>query len=290
MADELHGDAGKEFLDDGCPAIIDGAGVVRKLGALPEPVGLKSDFTLFEDAFPLLSDDEIRGAIANGPKNGRDYFDESWICNQQQFGSCNGWASAKALEATRERKGLPRVKLSGSSVYARVNGGRDNGSIPEEAVAAMQKFGAVPEGPSRVNEIFMSQYTAADWEEAARYKAGECYITRDRQAFLTGIALGFDAVVAVHAGNRYMRVDGDGVAGADVGGGNHAVRIDGAKVLGDRILLDSPGSWDVTYGTRGRCYLTWEQHLARCVGNFRFYLVRTAAEDPRGQQVPTIKE
>lgn len=278
------------FEYEGCPAILDDAGVIRKLGAIAPPEGLKSSFTLFEDAFPLLTDDELRDLFANGPKSGRAFFDESWICNQANFGSCAGWASAKALEAARERKGLARVKLSGSSVYARCNGGRDAGSIPEECMVAMQRFGVVPEGPSRVNEIYMSQYTASDWAEAARFKAGECYTTRSKQAFLSGIALGFDGVVAVHAGSRYMRVDGDGVAGADGGRGNHAVRVDGGKLLGNRILLDSPGSWDVTYGVRGRCYLEWERHLAGTVGTFAFYLVRTAADDPNGQNPPTVKE
>lgn len=277
--------------DDDLPTIIDeAAGIERKLGAVEPPPGLQSSFTLFEDAVPLLTDDQIRDVFANGPKSGRDVFDESWICDQKQFGSCNGWASAKALEAARHRRGLPRVKLSGSSVYARVNGGRDNGSVPEHAVAAMQTYGAVPEGPSRVDEIFMRHYTEADWQEALRYRAGECYITRSRQAFLSGIALGFDGVVAVHAGNRYMRVDGDGVAGSDSGRGNHAVRIDGGKVLGSTILLDSPGSWNVTYGVRGRAFLTWERHLAGTVGTFAFYLIRTAQDDPQGSNPPAVKE
>lgn len=269
-----------------CPTIIDGAGIVRKLGAIEPPPGLKSAFPLFEDAVPLLTDDEIRDLFANGPKSGRVYFDDSWIADQGQFGSCNGWASAKALEAARERKGLPRVKLSGSSVYARINGGRDNGSIPEEAVAAMQTYGVVPEGPSRVDEIYMSQYSAADWQEALRYRAGECYVTRSRQAFLSGIALGFDGVVAVHAGNRYMNVDADGVAGSDSGRGNHAVRIDGGKVLGSRILLDQPGSWNLGYGIRGRAYLEWERHLAQTSQAFAFYLIRSAADDPSGTAPP----
>lgn len=277
-------------MSDELEIIVDEAGNVRKLGALPPPEGLKSSFTLFEDAVPLLTDDQIRDVFANGPKSGRDVFDESWICDQKQFGSCAGWASAKALEAARHRRGLDRVKLSGSSVYARVNGGRDNGSVPEHAMDAMQTYGAVPEGPSRVDEIYMRHYSEDDWREALRYRAGECYTTRSRQAFLSGIALGFDGVVAVHAGNRYMRVDGDGVAGADSGRGNHAVRVDGGKVLGNRILLDSPGSWNVTYGVRGRAYLEWERHLAGTAGTFAFYLIRTAQDDPQGANPPKVQE
>lgn len=278
-------------MNDELPTIIDAAGIERKLGAIEPPPGLQSAFTLFEDWVPLLTDDQIRDIFANGPKTGRDVFDESWICNQRQFGSCNGWASAKALEAALYRKGIrPRVPLSGSSVYARVNGGRDNGSVPEHAMVAMQTYGAVPEGPSRVDEIFMRHYSEDDWRTALRYRAGECYTTRSRQAFLSGIALGFDGVVAVHAGNRFMRVDSDGVAGADSGRGNHAVRVDGGRVLGNRILLDSPGSWDVTYGVRGRAFLEWERHLAQPSGTFAFYLIRTAADDPQGTTPPEVSE
>ncbi len=287
----LHEKAGKELVLDECPAIIDGIGEPRKLGAIPSP-GLKSAFPLLEDAVPIMSDDEIRNLLKSGkrPKSGRHQFGSDWIKDQSSYGSCAGWASASALERARVRKRLPWVKLSGSSVYAQVNGGRDNGSIPEEAMVAMQNRGAVPIGPSRVDEIYMSNYSASDWAEAARYKAGECYATRDLQAFFTGIALGFDGVVAVHAGSRFMRMDGNGVAGVDNGGGNHAVCVDDIDMLSDgTLVLDDPNSWGLSFGVNGRAYLT-KKHFAQTIQNFAFYLVRTANDDPQGSNPPSISE
>lgn len=291
MSQHIHDDAGTELIDDDCPAIIDGSGLVRKLGAVIEE-GLVSSFPVFEDALPLLSDDEIKEYITSGrkPKSGRHVFGTDWIADQKQFGSCAGWASAKALERARFRKGLERVKLSGSSVYAQVNGGRDNGSVPEHAMKAMQERGVVPEGPSAVNEIYMRHYSETDWKIASRYRAAECYTTRDRQALLTGVALGFDAVVAVMAGSRFMRLNGDGIAGSDAGRGNHAVLIDDVDIVADELVFDMANSWNVTYGENGRAYLTWDRHFRGTVGTFAFYLVRTATDDPQGDNPPDVKE
>ena len=288
MSDELHGDAGTELDHEGCPAIIDGSGQIRKLGAILVP-GLRSSFPVFEDKFPRMTDDEIKAYIVNGrPKSGRHEFDSSWIADQGQFGSCNGWASAKALERARVRKGLPRVRLSGSSVYAMVNGGRDNGSIPEEAMTAMQSRGAVPESISSVNEIYERNYSAADWAEAKKYLAGECYATHDRQAYLTGLAMGFDGVIALQAGNNFMRLDSDGIAGHDSGPGNHANCNDDILLIGDKIVIDDANSWNKSYGTQGRAYITWESHLAQPSKSFAFFLIRTASDSPDGTNPPVV--
>jgi predicted nucleic acid-binding protein len=292
MNNPLHGDAGKELIFEDTPSIIDADGAVRKLGALVPNLTLASSLPLFEDAsgVPLLTDDQIKDYIVNGgkPRTGRTVFGDDWICNQAQFGSCNGWASACALERARMRRGLKRVKLSGSSVYSRVNGGRDNGSIPEDAMVAMQKYGAVPLERGPANKIYANQYTAADWAEGARYRADECFTTQSRQALLTAVVLGFDAVVAVHAGNNYMRLDSEGVAYGDNGPGNHAILYDDLVLTQSGLLaFDHAGSWGLNgYGVRGRAFHTWERHLVQPVRNFRFYLIRSTKDDPQEPNPP----
>jgi len=277
------------FMHEGCPAIVDAGGTVRKLGAIPPSPLLASAFPLFEDAVPLLTDDQLRAFCAGKPKSGRHRFGDDWIKDQGQYGSCNGFASAAALERARVRRGLPRVRLSGASVYSCVNGGRDQGSIPEDAMRSMQDKGAVPEDRGPPSKIYPSQYSAADWAEGARFKSGECYTTRSRQALYTGLALGYDGVIAVHAGNNFMRLGTNGIAGGDSGPGNHAVLVDDLDVLADGlIVMDFANSWNLSYGQRGRAYLTFERHCAQPAGYFAFYLIRSTADDPQGDNPPIV--
>lgn len=87
-----------------------------------------------------------------------------------------------------------------------------------------------------------------------------------------------------------MRMNGDGVAGVDGGPGNHAVCVDDIDMLNDgTLILDDPNSWDLSYGVRGRAYLLRE-HFRQPIQNFAFYLVRTALDDPNGNNPPAIKE
>ena len=135
MNNPLHDDAGKELIFDDTPSIYDAEGNPRKLGALIPDLTLSASFPLFEDSagVPLLTDDQIKDYIVNGgkPRSGRVVFGDDWVRNQGQYGSCNGWASACALERARVRRGLKRVQLSGSSVYSRVNGGRITAASPK---------------------------------------------------------------------------------------------------------------------------------------------------------------
>lgn len=289
---DLHPDTGVETFLESCVAIIDAAGVPRKLGALIDPDTTRvSAFPVFEESgVRIMTDDELRSYCLSGgkPKSGRHVFGDDWCKDQKNYNSCAGWASSAALERARVRRHLPRVRLSGSSIYALCNGNRDAGSVPEEVMRAMQNYGCVPEELGPIGKIYARQYSDADWAEGARYKADECYVTRDRQAFLTGLALGFDGVAAVHVARNYFTLDGRGVAYGDQGRGNHAILYDDLDVLGDgTLVMDHMGSWGLGgYGKKGRAYHTWERHLATPKNYFAYYLIRSTKDDPRDTNKP----
>ena len=56
------------------------------------------------------------------------------IKDQNGIGACNAFATINCLEACRRGRGLPDVTLSPGDLYSRINGGRDNGSLPEDAL------------------------------------------------------------------------------------------------------------------------------------------------------------
>jgi hypothetical protein len=260
--------------------IIDDSGVVRKLGLLaPEP-GFVSSFPLFSSAVAVWPESDVRAMARSGLMDGRKKFDDSWIKNQRDKGSCAGFAAASALSRARVARGLERVDLSGAYLYSLVNRGRDQGSLLDEGMMALQSRGVATEATVPWDRIFPSQYDRVKADaEAAKYKGFECYQTRSRAELYAGVAMGYFGVVAVHVGNNFMRVDRNTmIAGADNGIGNHAVLVDGIATEGDEIVLTAANSWDLTWGVRGRMNLTWERHLAQPNRHHPYYLIRSTTD------------
>lgn len=248
---------------------------------LQTPLSLMTAFPLYEDAGPMLTDSQIEEAAKSGTCRGSTRFDSSWIGNQRNHGSCNGFAGAKALQRARVRRGLPRVNLSGAYLYSLINGGRDNGSMLDDGMAAIQSRGVATEETVPWNKIYPGQYDRAKADaEAATNKAFECYAVRTRGALFSALASGFDCVVAVHADNGFMQVDADGVAGGGNGPGNHAVGADGLfwSARRGRPVADGFNSWDVSYGVQGRMGLDWNAHFAPTTVHHLFYAIRSTTD------------
>lgn len=269
--------------------IIDDAGVDRMLGTLV-PAAPPSGFKLYADSGkPMFTLDTIRKFGTENDTKGRSRFDSSWIMDQRSHGSCNGYAGASALSRARVRRMLPRVDLSGAYLYSLINGGRDDGSMLDDGMREVQNGLATRETVGW-DAIYPSRYDRAKAKaEAARFKAHECYQLRTQEELFSALMADFDCVVAVHVGNSFMRLDGDGVCGGDRGPGNHAVCVDGFTVLRDGTLCaDLANSWNLTFGDQGRGWLTWSRHFAQTVGPHGFYAIRSASDDPEGDNPPDI--
>jgi hypothetical protein len=262
--------------------ILDG----RRVGTgLLLPADLSTAFPLYADRGPMLSPDEIVAVAKARPKGGLKRFDASWIKNQRDYGSCQGFASAAAVSRARVRRGLTRVDLSGAYAYSLVNGGRDRGSSLEDGMLACQR-GYATEATVPWDAVFRSRYDTAKADaEAARFKAFEVYAASTEEELFSGLALDFDAVVAVHADNGFMRLDGRGVALGGNGPGNHAVGADDLWWDGE-LIAAGYNSWSTSYGDEGRMGLTWSRHFRNTARYSRFYLIRSTSDDPQDPNNP----
>lgn len=267
--------------------IIDQSGVPRLLGTLLPVPGFVSSLPVFSEKVDLLSEAQIVEMARSGLVDGRKKFDESWIKDQRSHGSCNGFAGADALAKARVKRGLQRVDLSGAYLYSLINWGRDGGSLLDDGMRVMQTNGVATADTVKWNQIYPSQYDKAKADaEAAKHKGFECYQARSRGELLTGLALGFTGVVAVHAGNNFMRVDPNTmIAGADSGPGNHAVSVDGLAFDGGGLVATGVNSWNLSYGVKGRMNLVWERHFAQTTQWHPFYLIRSTSDG--GDSFPT---
>lgn len=269
------------FVDDSVPMIRDKTGEVRKLGTLANPAGFVQFAPSFASAQKPFTKQEIIAFLAEGQPMGRDLFGPELIANQRSHGSCQGYATARCLTRARmrNRQGDP-ILFSGAFVYSRCNGGRDNGSTLAEGMKVISTEGACPEDLVPWNLIYPRQQPSNAAAEAAKNKGFECYALdgdgngTSELEIATAVALGYDIVVAVEANNAFMQLDSRGVPKSGNGTGNHATGVDGMKIDNGDLLFDMFNSWDVTYGADGRCYLTYDRHLAQTQRNHAFYAIR----------------
>ncbi len=228
--------------------------------------------------------------------------------NQSQLGKCNASANATAVEQIREQQGFQHVELNDCYTYARVNGGRDQGStLPstfkdiQNGVAPyrLQVGGLTKEFP---NDIYnKSQVDPALWRQAEieseRFKIVSIMrlplddFDKFCRVAATAIARGLPIVWAWHVGGNGSRLT-NGYMNLGSGPGNHANCIHSGKWVGGKELVhpDNQNSWgpteDPIYGPKGPAWgesgfaLTTMEGLYACAHNHPPYIVISAGIDP----------
>jgi len=260
------------------PIIIDGE--EKGTGLLLPPVACFSTLPIWENRLPVWNEAEILDTARSGLMDGRKLFGRDWIKDQKSHGSCNGFAGASALSRSRVRRGLDRVDLSGAYLYSLINGGQDRGSMLDDGMNTIQQRGIAPESLVAWDQIYPRQYDRAKADaEAGKYKGWECYAVKTLPGLWTALAAGWDCVVAVHAGDNFMRAGVNGVVGVENGPGNHAVAADGVY-YSDRagqLVACGVNSWNTAYGVEGRMGLT-EAHFRQTMQHHVFYAIRSTTD------------
>ena len=259
--------------------IIDENGEERRCGSLSNPDNFVCAFPTFEATFEVWNDQQIKRVITDQNRvPARKVFGPEWIQNQKSHGSCNGFAESGAYSKARFRRGITDKKLfSGAFAYGLMNNGRDNGSALKDGLLNLQKHGIAEEEYAAWDDIYPSQWKAGARENAAKHKGLVCYAAGTIQGLRTGLAQGFTAIVAVHAGGSFQRLNAQGIAGVDSGGGNHSVHCDDLCVVGGTEVFDMANSWGTGYGTAGRAYLT-KDTFRGTFQNHTFYLIGSTEE------------
>ena len=184
-------------------------------------------FPTLASAQELMSRQEVIDLIESEDWNfGRAHFDDSYLTNQNGYGSCAGYAAASALTKARVLGGQERVNLSGDYAYSLVNRGRDNGSGLANNMRAMVKNGYASKETVPLGGIYPRKYNKAVADaEARRFRAHEPYALPDEQSFVNALATKKVSVHAIHVGRNWRRLDGDVLIG-NKGVGNHSEHCD----------------------------------------------------------------
>jgi len=251
----------------------------RKMGCIPPEPGFVSAIPVFGDTVEVLDRQTLEKIAKSNVSIGRVRFDTSYIINQGKYGSCNGCAGAMALTRARVRRGLKRVMLSGTDLYAQINGNRDNGSMLNDGMRSITERGVATLEKVPLTKIYRRHYDARGADrQAKKYKAHECYRCSTKGEVWTALALGYDVVFVVQVGGRFSTLNAKGIPGFNRGRGNHAVAGDGLLWVDGEIVADGYNSWGVRYGEKGRMLLPW-RFFEQTIGIHSFYAIRSTTDD-----------
>ncbi len=225
-------------------------------------------------SFADYAQDKGKGNFANFFADGDipkalDLRGNGWVPSPGQQGnqnSCVGWSAAYAMKSVQESREMnwapddPKRQFSPAFVYNQINGGKDEGSDPKEAVELLVKKGCAT--------LATMPYTDADHlalpPQAALDEAGNYRAKRAVQVALNPISI----KAAVAAGNPVIcgiqlfepfqrgldRYGPEHVTGQYLGG--HAMTIVGFD--DDRNAFLTLNSWGTEWGEQGYVWLDYK--------------------------------
>lgn len=124
--------------------------------------------------------------------------------NQNGVGQCNPTAGCLAMEHRRKLQGLHNVILSPADLYARINGGHDDGSLLEDALAELQTNGV---GTSATcGDLWKNGYYKgpASAQERSRFRGDEVFHCPTFDHHFSAALQGFSLVSGVSWYDNYF--------------------------------------------------------------------------------------
>lgn len=217
------------------------------------------------------------------------------LLDQGQVGECTGEGLVNTDMAARAHSGQVYQKLSGSFVYAQVNGGRDRGASLTDAVQASQDVGAclaseVPEGFYTKGQI-ASRYPGAI-KTALRFATpASAWVSFSSFQEAGSLAqLGFQLYISVTASGGWdvSRFSADGVPPFQRGYGNHAQSAGEAMKKGStgQWLIKVRNSWGAGWGLGGFYWI--DSRFIDQQQQFEGYALKFPSQDPQDPNIGPI--
>lgn len=268
---------GLEYVDDGDHQF--GLG-------LQMPATKTQAFPTLATMTPLLSMAEIKRRCESTEfQFGTEWFDNSWLTNQNGYGSCAAYAGSSALAKARVMGGQQRQDLSGDYLYSLVNGGRDRGSMLDDNMRALMTKGVALKSTVPLGGIYRNKYNTNQADaEARRFRGHELYALPDEQSLATALVLNIPCVIAIHVGRNWRREDSRDVLIGDDGPGNHSEHLDDIRYSSQHSRFEYR---EASSHNRDYFWVHWG-HLKTPNRYHQFYAVPSAIDDPQGDNPPNL--
>ncbi len=227
----------------------------------------------FESVFTVLPESEWReGSVMhwNVP-----------IWDQGQYGSCGGHAAGTAFSYLWAMSGQSMHEFSPTSVYARCNGGRDEGCVVADTLTCLKNYGICFMSEFGENKIYLSQMSVAAKKTALRFRVIEAYKISNWQQMGTALTRGMVVVSGIGVGNNFSNLDRNGVAPLpDRVIGGHALAQIGLRKVDGTWVATTQNSWGSRWGSNGFCYLQKDAWHPQFGFPFDAYALASVLDDP----------
>jgi hypothetical protein len=258
----------------------------RLLGSIPTPKSIRSLFTPFAAANPVIPRSQWK--VVSRPRT------EVPILDQNGRGACVGHGATSALMLARSISGQQFQLLSAPFTYALINGGSDNGAAPGDAAQTLQTQGVclMTEFPEPLYKA--DQIPASARLTAKRFMASEVYPCANWEERMSAFFLGFSVFETIMVGGSFNSLSSEGVPPVAFGPGNHCISGGDATVAlsnGDICPIDR-NSWSPGWGMTGQwagCFVMTEAHALRQGSNYEAWAVKSTLDDPQDPTNPPLR-
>jgi len=198
--------------------------------------------------------------------------------NQNGVGQCNPTAGALAMEHRRKMQGLPDVSLSPADLYARINGGHDDGSLLEDALAELTTNGigtTATCGDLWKQGDFKGQASA---QERTRFRADEIFHCPTFDHQFSAALEGFSLVTGIPWYDNYFP-DADGWLPPPQGNyGGHAIFGYKPTVRRKQYAIWHMQTWGYSYAPQSDGnFAIPESHYTATIGGL--YAIRSVTDE-----------
>lgn len=245
-------------------SFIDESGVQRFLGNLEPRNDLLKSWPVFGDVpeTPMIP-------RSQWDQHCRDPFQPHPflppVADQDGIGMCNASATCTAIEYVRASKGLPHVQLSGGDLYMRICGGRDQGSLLEDGLAASMSGGVA--STATVPYLDWRGENPGAAAERAKYRVLEAFLCPTFDHCMSAVIAGFPLITGIMWYSNY-KPDADGWLPPPRGSaGGHAIFGFSPCKRGNQFGILHQNSWGTGYGRHGQ-FIIPETAYGRQIGGW----------------------
>lgn len=209
---------------------------------------------------------------------------KSWnapVWNQGAFGSCVGQGSATAFTYSWRLSGQPYHEFSPTSIYARINGGRDVGAVVSDGLECLKNYGVALMSQFGQDKIYEAQITPQIARTARRFRVVEAYKISTWDQMGTALLKGMPCVSGIGIGRNFNDLDSDGIAPLpDFLIGGHCMAHIGLVQVAGKWYIQTQNSWSAGWGKGGFCLLQRGAWDGRYGFPFDAFAISSPFDDP----------
>jgi hypothetical protein len=207
------------------------------------------------------------------------------ILDQGDRSDCVGHGFVTMLMKTRDSAGLDYYPLSPTFIYNQINNNEDNGSDPNDASWALQRYGTclLTSCPEHFS-LDRKDISDEAYQEATRFivPPSSIYALNTFEQLCSAFILGFKAGFTINVGNTF-ELNNDEVITYTPGDGNHWVAVgEQLKQIktqsGYEWALEFDNSWSSEWGNQGKAFIT-SRHIDN-QSSVRMFAIRYVSDDP----------